>query len=107
MKGVSVAFNSKAPHTTPWLSIEHPVDAVPEDLFSALAQIGWAEDGLRGAPPLDGMQEIILVAPKGSSLFGGWTDEERRRNMPIVREVLRKFGITGVPWYRLSLEDLL
>lgn len=107
MSTVSVAFESKVPHTTPWLNVRYPVDAPPAELFQALAAIEWREDGLRQAPPIDGELEIFLNGPKGSALFGGWTEQEKANLMPIVRGVLRELGFPNVPWNRLTLEDLL
>lgn len=104
---VTVAFESKAPHTTPWLSVEYPVGEEPEELFAKLAEIGWAQDRFAPAPPIDGIQEVHLVSPKGSDLFGLWTEEEARRYMPEVRRVLRTVGFGKVPWHRLTLAELL
>lgn len=104
---VSVAFESKAPHTTPWLSVQYPVGEEPTELFAKLAAIGWERDQFPSAPPLDGIQEVNLVPPTGSGLFGGWTEAEARKHMPLVRRVLRTEGFGKVPWNRLTLADLL
>jgi hypothetical protein len=107
--GITVAFESKVPHTTPWLSIEWEIDKDdPQELIEALAEIGWAEDPrYRRVPPIHNMQELNLNPPSGSGLFGEWTDEERRQRMPVVRRVLRDKGFKDVPWNQLTLADLL
>ncbi len=108
MSGVELAFESKAPHTTPWLVIEYPVGEEPTELLTELAKLGWEEDQrFSRLPPLDGRQETFIAPPKGSDLFGGWTLEEARKNMPPVRRLLRKHGFGRVPWNRLTLADLL
>jgi hypothetical protein len=108
MKGVTVAFESKAPHTTPWLSIEYPVGEEPEELLANLAELGWkTSTRLRFAPPLDGMQEVVIEPPLGTGLFRGWKPEEARKNMPAVRRLLRRHGFDRVPWNRLELADLI
>ena len=107
MSGVTLAFESKAPHTTPWLSVEYPEGEVPYDLLAALAQIGWVEDPLPRAPALDGVMETILEPPDGTDLFGLWTKDEAKRFMPEVRRLLRKQGFDRVPWNRLTLAEML
>ena len=104
----AVAFESKSPHTTPWLVLEYDVGQEPRELLEALAAIGWAPDGLAQAPPLpDGTYENHLRGPVGSSLFGGWTDAERSRNLYVCRATLRRFGFRRVPWHHLAHRDLL
>ena len=108
MEGVSLAFESKSPHTTAWLSVEFEVGHPPDDLLESLAEIGWKEDErFNRMPPLDNRQEIHLRPPSGSDLFGGWNDEERQQNMNEIRTFLRKRGFNNVPWHRLTLEELL
>lgn len=107
MAPMTVAFESKAPHTTPWLSIEYPVGERPADLLIDLAGIGWTENERFTLPPLDGTQELELSPPTGTAFFGGWTPAEAKRNMPPVRRLLRRYGFDRVPWNRLTLEDLL
>lgn len=108
MGGVRLAFESKAPHTTPWLSIEFDVDDEPTTFLQRLAAEGWEEDERYArVPPLDGRQEIHVGGPAGSGLFGGWKDQEKRRNMRAIRELLRNEGFVDVPWNKLTLADLL
>lgn len=108
MTGVSVAFESKAPHTTPWLSIEINVGEEPTELIAALAELGWKEDErYPRIPPLDGREEIVVSPPMGSALFGGWSAAEAKKYMPPVRRLLRTYGCDRVPWNRLTVEDLL
>ena len=108
MSGVTLAFESKAPHRTPWLSVEHPVNDVPSGLFDALDELGWKEDErMMRVPPLDGIQEVQIIPPRGTGLFGEWTDGEARHFMPEVRRLLRKQGFDRVPWNRLTLAELL
>jgi hypothetical protein len=107
MDAPSIAFESKAPHTTPWLSIEHDVDNEPAEMLAELAELGWKEDGMPRAPALGGRKEIVLNAPEGNALFGGWTMREAKANMPPVRRLLRRYGYDSVPWNRLELADLL
>jgi hypothetical protein len=103
----ALAFESKAPHTTPWLLVEHAEGDPPYQLFAALAQLGWTENEKADLPPFDGIQEVYLEAPKGSALFGGWEEAEARKHMPAVRRLLRKHGFDRVPWNRLELADLI
>ena len=105
---VSVAFESKPRHTTPWLSVEFPIDEEPRDLFSALTEIGWAEEmRYPRIPPLDGVQEAHIIPPTGSDLFGSWNKRERREHMRQVRRVLREQGFVDVPWHKLTWADLV
>jgi hypothetical protein len=92
----TVAFESKAPHTTCLISLDYPEAAPPTDLIQALAEVGFAPDGLAGLPPLDGRAEVQLVK-RGSDLFGGWTAEEQTQNMRQARAVLKRFGFARVP----------
>lgn len=108
MVTVTVAFESKAPHTTPWLSIEHPVGEEPEELLAKLAELGWKPSvRLQFAPPIEGRQERIVEPPPGTGLFTTWTDEEAKKHMPAVRRLLRRYGFDRVPWNRLELADLI
>jgi hypothetical protein len=106
---ITVAFESKAPHTTPWLSVEWDLNEDdPQDLFDSLAELGWKEDArFAGVPPIGDVQETAISPPKGSDLFGGWTEAERRERMPEVRRLLRTKGFDRVPWNRLTLADML
>src|SRR5262245_25649698 len=105
--GVELAFESKAPHTTPWLAIEYDVGDEPAELLTELSELGWREDDLRRLPVLDCRQEGPLLGPQGSCLFGGWLPHAAKANMPPVRRLLRRYGFDRVPWNRLTLADLL
>lgn len=108
MTGVTVAFESKVPHKTPWLSIEFPVGEEPAELLSELAQLGWVEDKrFQRVPPLDGRQEVMITAPSGTDLFLLWTDDEAKKYMPPVRRLLRRHSFDRVPWNRLTLADMI
>lgn len=110
MEGVTLAFESKHPHTTPWLSIEWPVGEEPVELLAKLAELEWVENPLfeaRRLPPLDGIQEVNLSPPKGSDIFYGWKPAEAKKHMPAVRRLLRQYGFDRVPWNRLELVDLI
>ena len=109
MEGVTLAFESKAPHTTPWLSVEHPRDESPEELIGQLAEIGWRPSiALAFSPPTDdGHVEQCVEPPDGSGPSGSWTQEEAKKYMPEVRRLLRRHGFDRVPWNRLDLTDLI
>lgn len=108
MAPITISFNSKEPHTTPWLSIEHDVDDEDvTELVDELGELGWKEDGMLRAPAFGGRKETVLNAPEGNALFGGWTSREAKANMPPVRRLLRRHGFDRVPWNRLTLVDLL
>lgn len=109
MSGVTVAFESKAPHTTPWLSIEHPVGDPPEELFANLCELGWKRSMQIGFLPqgVEDMVEQIMESPEGTGLFKAWTPEEARKHMPAARRLLRRHGFDRVPWNRLELADLI
>jgi hypothetical protein len=104
--GTTVCFTSKAPHTTLGIEIHFPEGVRPEALFTDLAAIGFVEDGLRMAPPLDGIEEAWL-SKRGSGLFAGWTPEEKKAFTKEARAVLRRHGFNGVPHNKLSWQDLL
>lgn len=105
--GTTVAFKSKHPYRTNWLSLSYPVDQFPNDLVAALAVAGWtATPAMRQAPPFGGRQELELGAT-GTSIFNSWTDDERKRYMAAARKVLRQHGYTRVPIFRLTLADML
>ena len=106
MSGVTLAFESKAPHTTPWLSVEFPVGEDAYELLAKITGLGWRES----QPRLrfhEGLEEVILDPPKGSGLFGTWTEEEARQHMPAVRRLLRREGFDRIPWNRLELADVI
>ena len=104
----ALCFESKNPHTTLWLRVEFPEGQEPEELFAALAKIGWREDTrFARLPALDGVQEVKVSGPKGTELFGAWSAVERRAYMAACRDVLREFEFDGVPHYELTLEELL
>ena len=102
---VTVSFNRRQREQTCWIELYFPVDAEPTEMLAALAEVGFAPDGMREPPPLDGVQAAHLIK-HGSDLFGGWTDAEKRENMKAARAVLRRFGSTGVPVNALSYFDL-
>ena len=118
---VTVTFAARGPSTTCWIEIAYPVGAEPGELLADLAAAGFSPDDLRRVPPAQAYgpnaqgvsgplgyeeQEISLVSP-GSALFGGWTEDERRRKMRRARAALRKHGFTGVPVWRKTLAEML
>lgn len=115
----SVAFLSKHPHDTRWLSIKYPDDVVPTALLRDLVAVGWTwQPGMRklvsydpllpvpSAPPFGGRVEVDIEA-KGTGISGSWTPEESAAHMRRVRKVLRKHGFLRVPHNKLTLADLL
>jgi hypothetical protein len=115
---IELCFASKLPHTTCWIEIEAPADNEPAALYAALRAGGWAESGIANLPPATkfdpatgksaGYQyrERIFTRP-GSQIFGIWSPEEKRRFMTEARAIFRRFGITRIPTWRKSLQDML
>ena len=102
---LTVAFESKAPHDTWWISIHHIVGEPPKDLVDDLNDVGWRLDTL-GVPPLAGREESIICRD-GTGIFGGWTGDERGKFMADAFTALEKHGIIDVPLVSLTLQDLL
>jgi hypothetical protein len=113
-------FATKHPDHTAWIEIEYPVEAIPQGLIDDLAGIGFAESTQYARLPamvawdratgqdLDyRSQEVTLGGPRGSGLFGAWTDAEKRTHMAAARKVFRKHGITRVPVWRKTWRDLI
>lgn len=101
---VYVEFGSKVPHSTFWIHILHDVDIVPSKLIDELKKAGWKESVT--LPP---MYKAVdrYYSKKGSSIFNGFTTEERKTNMSRARRILRKSGFTSVEWRKLTLQDML
>lgn len=97
-----------------WIEGEYDADAPkPEAFFADMAAIGFIEDASFAAlPPYTSSQagcriQEFTLSKKGSALFAGWTDEEKRTNMAAARRVMRKHGFTRVPVWRKTLADML
>ena len=124
---VALTFASSAPHATCWIEMTYPIDAVPQGLLDDLAAAGFAVDGrYRPAPPYTPILnqgapgqptsiqfadyqvvDVLIGAPRGSALFGGWTPGEKRTHMAAARRVLRNHGFTDVPVWKKTLQDML
>lgn len=103
---ITVSFNSKHPHETLWIELCYPEATPPAELIADLSAIGFIEDGLGQAPPLDGVA-CVHLGKRGCALFAGWTDDERRENLKQARAVLRHHGFVGVPHNKLTWHDLI
>lgn len=102
----AMAFLSKVPHNTWFLSIVYHEDNIPITLLNHLNTLGWTKGPFFSAPPFKGIHKEELGC-SGTGLFGDWTPLEKKKNMTNVRKVLRKHGFTGVQHYRISLADCL
>ena len=109
---MSAELQSKHPYRSAWLVIWHHRD-LPEALVADLAGIGFAVDAQRqdpvlpGAPRVKGEPRETVFFKKGSDLFNGWTDRERKQNLSQVRAVLRTHDLHPGSLRRLALSDLL
>ncbi len=115
---VRVQFQSQEPHTTPHLKLWVPANDEPKAIYAALEKIGWerVDTDAMMAPPVKakycydggyGKDDDTLIVEhyfekQGSDLFNGWTPEERRKNVPAARAVLRKFGFTRIDHRKLT-----
>jgi len=103
---LGLRFESKGKGTN-WLSIVHEEDdEATQALVNDFLAAGWEPPRFRGAPPLDGVTETALCK-KGSGLFGGWTDSERKANMKEARAILRRHSITNVKLHRLTWQECI
>lgn len=108
MSNIEACFASKPPHKTCWIELSFDVDDPPNNLLHELEKAGWSEtEKSHRVPPLNGRQEMWLNPPKGSGLFGGWNDDERKKHMSSARRILRKYGLTKVPHWKKTLVDML
>jgi hypothetical protein len=105
MDETTVSFNRREREQTCWIELRFPTAARPQPLLDGLAAIGFVGDGMREAPPVNGV-ETTRVSKSGSALFGGWTADEKKANMTEARRVLRNFGFTKVPVNALGYFDL-
>lgn len=118
---VALTFARRARFNTHWIEMEYPVGAEPTDLLADLAKVGWAPDGMK-VPSMEKVtwdanhvmtrhgyhvEEIHIVGPHGTDLFGGWSDDEKRVNMAAARKVLRAYGFVKVPVWSKTLQDML
>jgi hypothetical protein len=123
---VELTFARQGNHRTHWLEIEFPVGAEPTGMLADLAEIGWHPDRFQ-TPPVEKItwdstqpgglpqmvrhgyqtQELRLIGPKGSALFAGWDDDEKRQHMAAARKVLRKYGFTRVPVWAKTVQDMM
>ena len=117
---VRMEFVSKEPHTTLGLNVWADVDDEPAEIYEALKKIGWKMDdflfvsalpaGLCAGYAKDDQTMVIKhnffkAGEKG--LFNGWSVEEKRENLPQVRNTLRKFGFVHINHRKLTLADSL
>lgn len=112
---------SKNPHKTSWVRVLYTEAEAAEfaKLLEDVKTIGWNPEcphGFRRAPPcfyieIPGVEgkhsEGDISSPRGTDLFGGWNDAERRKNLRDIKAFLK----TRTPWRitsrKLTLEDLL
>lgn len=103
--GVTARWESKYPHTTRTLVIEHPAGQPPKALLEGLASVQFKQ-WFANIPPLDGVQQVYLDR-RGNGLFGGWALSEAAAFMADARTWLRAYGITRVPYKRRSAQELI
>lgn len=102
-----VCFQSTKPHKTQWVAINFNVNAKPEALISALKAAGWEDESIGiNPPPLDDRVQINL-SKKGTGLFNGWTDTEKRANRKEVKAILVANGVTEYYEQKLTAMDLM
>jgi hypothetical protein len=120
LDSVRVQFQSKNPHNTLFLKVWADANNEPTEMYAALNKLGFADDGI-SMPPIPaehcyaagyakGDQTQIVersFVKDGSGLFNGWTPEEKKANVPAVRNALRKFGFVRIDHRKLRLEDML
>jgi len=103
---LGLRFESKDKGTN-WLSIVHEEeDEATKAIVADFLASGWELPRFRGAPPLEGVTETTL-SKKGTDLFGGWSDAERKANMKEARAILRRHGITGVDLHQLTWQECI
>ena len=108
---VYVTFASdECDRKTKSLLVSFMEDDKPEDLLDTLEQAGWSNNHgdlmpLMPASPLFGRMEYELTSPGTSTFFKRWTPEEATTKMAACRRVLRKFGFTHVPHWKLTLAN--
>jgi hypothetical protein len=99
LPGVSVVFQSKAPHTRFDVVIAAPDgQAANDEIANALVGIGFHHR--RQHPQSKGMFSESFER-EGSGLCGGWSAAERDKLTRDARATLRRFGFTMVPEVRV------
>ena len=99
LPGVSVVFQSPAPHTRFNVVISSPVgQPMSEEFANALVAIGFNQR--RELPQSNGMLSQSFQR-EGSGLCGGWSATERDKLTRDARHTLRRFGFTMVPEVRI------
>lgn len=95
-------LQSKEPHITCWLRVEGTEREI-EQLTPSLEAAGWEK-----GHPLPQINDKISVefSKRGTEVFGGWTEGERRRFLRQVRQLLRTRGIWASR-EKLTLAELL
>ena len=116
---VRVELQSKTPHKTLFLKVWADVNNLPQGMFDALGKIGWFVDEVPPASPLpanvcysapyakDDVTPIaeLYFVKGGTGLFCGWTPKEAKKNLPQLRNTLRKFGFIRVGHRKLTFGD--
>ena len=98
LPGVSVTFQSKAPHSRFDVVLSSPIgQPVSDEFASALVAIGF--NRRRQLPETDGLLNESFER-EGSGLCGGWSAAERDKLTRDARFTLRRFGFTMVPEVR-------
>jgi len=121
LNSVRVQFQSQNPHNTLFLKVWADANSEPTEMYAALEKVGFKQDEVPPAPPIPaefcyaagyakGDKTLIterVFVKDGSGLFGGWTQEEKKANVPAVRNALRKFGFVRIDHRKLNLSDML
>jgi hypothetical protein len=121
LDSVRVQFQSQNPHNTLFLRVWADANNEPTEMYAALNKLGFTQDEVPPAPPIPaehcyaagyakGDKTLIVeqtFVKGGSGLFGSWTPEEKKVNVPAVRGALRKFGFVRIDHRKLRLEDML
>lgn len=110
--GLLDADVATSPNGPPTYGVELACHAerLPQDLIDALGAAGFAEGSFparvspyrrQGVP----IQELHFEK-KGTAVFGGWTESERKVNLKMIKALFARFGIKVTPRKR-TLEEML
>ncbi len=111
-------LRSKVPHTTCWLNLELPAGTVQTSkpyaaLLKDLQAVNWGTKGHVGLAVQviegygnDTPDQVSIVPPEGTGLFGGWTENERAQHIATVKTVLKRHSVP-VKMRRMTFQELM
>jgi hypothetical protein len=123
---ITMSFTSHDETSVYRLLLHAPADFLPNALLADLSDVGFTVDpstttphpamrypGVNDPPGGEPVEcgwdqvDLVLTGPDGRADAGVWTQAERRRHLRAAKAVLRRHGVTGLPFWSDAKQSMV